>query len=333
MGRTFEVLPGVSGLRYELRAVCSLHSDSLKARARQAGVPFWTTDYHKLIERSDVDVVAVFSPEHLHADHALAAIAAGKHVVCGKPGATTLEEAREIVDQVRRKGVKYLAAYTQRQDQQFLAAKKLVDDGDLGDLIALEGYYLHDMRDTYDRTPWRVQVPQDMMFGGCMHPIDTLRAVGGDVEWVQAYANRGGLTPEYGLADNFFINLQFKSGAIGRVAGLYGIVHPPTPMNQMGLYGTKASLIAEYGPSEMRIVYDKLPGHRPFVTHFSPEPESSLFWYAPNIIRYMRHFQDCLDHDLNPYPGAEENAKSVATGVAAWESIKTGQAVKVCNEF
>ena len=333
MGRTVDVLRNAPGLRYELRAVCSLRPDVLRQRAQQMEVPFWTTDYQELVSRKDVDVVVVYSPDHLHARHALAAIEAGKHVVCGKPGGTTLEEASQLVKQVRRKGVKFLAAYTLRQDQQFLAAKKLLDDGDLGKLIALESHYLHDMRDVYESTPWRLQVPQDMMFGGCMHAIDILRAVGGDVDSVQATANQGHLTPTYPLADNFFINLMFKSGVIGRVSGLYGVVHPPVPMNQIGIYGTRGSLIAEYGPSQMRVVLDKLPGHKPSVSTFAPEPESSKYWYGPNIIRYMRHFQDCLDNDREPFPDVVESAKSAAVGIAAWESIKTGQVVKVVNEF
>ena len=333
MGRTVEVLRRIPDLRYELRAVCSLRADALQQRAQLAGVPFWTTDYQELVSRKDVEVVVVYSPDHLHARHALAAIEAGKHVVCGKPAGTTLEEARELVKQVRRKGVKFLAAYTLRQDQQFLAAKKLLDDGDLGKLIAVESHYLHDMRDVYEATPWRLQAPQDMMFGGCMHAIDILRAVGGDVEWVQAIASQGRLTPAYPIADNFFINMIFTSGVMGRVSGLYGVVHPPVPMNQIGLYGTRGSLIAEYGPSQMRVVFEKLAGHRPFVSLFAPEPESSVHWYGPNIIRYMRHFQDCLDNGRDPFPDVVESAKSAAVGIAAWESIKTGQVAKVINDF
>jgi len=332
-GRTFEVLKGAPGLRYELRAVCALDAEKLRQRAQQAGVPFWTTDYRELISRQDVDVVAVCSPDYLHAEHSLAAIAAGKHVVSSKPNAVTLDEVRELVKQVRLKGVKYLAAYTMRQDQQYLAAREMLDSGDLGRLIAMEGHYLHDMRDTYEATPWRLQVPQDMMFGGCMHIVDILRAVGGDVETVQAFGNQGHLTPAYPIPDNFYINLKFKSGAIGRVSGLYGIIHPPQPMHQFNLYGSKASLVCEFGPSQMRVVFDKFGGHPPFVTSFKPEPEARRFGYGPSIVRYMRHFQDCLDNDREPDPGVVESAKSIATGAAAWESIKTGQVVKVFNDF
>jgi len=333
MGRTLEIVRDAPGLRYELRAVCGQNPDTLRLRAQQAGVPFWTTDYRELVARKDVDVVVVYSPDHLHAQHSLAAIEAGKHVICGKPNATTLVETIELVKQVRQKGVKYLAAYTLRQDQQYFAARKFLDDGDLGELIALESHYVHDMRDVYENTPWRLQAPQDMMYGGCMHAIDILRAFAGDVDWVHANGNQGHLTPTYPIVDNFFINMKFKSGAIGRVSGLYGVVHPPMPMNQIGLYGTRASLISEYGPSQLRVVFDKLAGHPPLVTSFNPEPESRKYWYGPNIVRYLRHFQDCLDTDQEPSPGILESGKSVAVGVAAWESIQTGQVVKVFNDF
>jgi predicted dehydrogenase len=189
------------------------------------------------------------------------------------------------------------------------------------------------MRETYNATPWRLQIPQDMMFGGCMHILDILRALGGDVDTVQAFGNQGHLTSTYPIPDNFYINLTFKSGVIGRVSGLYGIVEPPSAMFQFNLYGSKGSLVSEFGPSQMRVVYDKLGGHTPFVSTFQPEPESRRFHYGPNILRYMRQLQDCLDHDRQPIPDVVENAKSVALGAAAWESIQRGQVVKVCNEF
>ena len=333
MGQTLCVLKDVPDLRFDLRAVCSLNPDRLRQRAQQAGVPFWTTDYRELLARKDVDVVAVFSPDHLHAEHSLAAIKAGKHVVCGKPAGVTLDEVREIVSQVRQKGVKFLAAYTMRQDQMVTAAKKLFDDGDLGQLIALEGHYIHDMRDTYANTPWRLQAPQDMMFGGCMHILDILRFFGGDVEWVQAIANQGHMTPGYPIADNFYINLKFQSGAIGRVSGLYGVVHPPVSMHEFHLYGTKGSLVSELGNMQMRVVLDKIAGHPPMVTNFSQEPESRKYGYGLNMVRYFRQLQDCIDTDREPSPGVIENAKSVAVGAAAWESIHTGQAVQVCQVF
>jgi predicted dehydrogenase len=336
MASTFTLLADVPDLRYRLQAVCTRRKEVLDECMEKFGPAFGTTDYRELVRRDDVDVVCVFSPDHLHAEHCAAALGAGKHVVCTKPMVTALADAQRLVALVRQKKVKFLVGQTMRFDRQFQAARKLFDDGDLGELIALESYYVHDLRPVFASTPWRLTAPQDFMFGGCVHSIDVIRAFGGDIEAVHANAVKGNLTKEYPLADNFFINVKFKSGVIGRVSGLYGIVHPPTPMMQFGIYGTKGSLQAEFTdnePGQVRVVLDKLAGHKPLVSVFEPERDLSAYGHGATVIRYMRHFQQCLDDDLEPSPGVLDGAKSVAAGVAAWESVKTAQAVKVCNEF
>ncbi len=336
MGSTFTLLKDVPDLRFRITAICALPEAVVNKCAEDIGVPFSTTDYKELVAREDVDVVCVFSPDHLHAEHCIGALEQGKHVVCTKPMVTRLEDACRLVALVREKGVKFLVGQTMRYDRQFLNARKLFDNGELGNLIALESFYVHDMRPVYEATPWRKIVPQDLMFGGCVHSIDVLRAFGGEVDSVQAVANQGRLTEGYPIQDNFFLNLKFKSGVIGRVAGLYGIVHPPTPMMQFNIYGTRGSLQSEFTdnePGQVKVVFDNMPGHNPYVAQFEAERDTSAYGHGATVIRYMRHFQHCLDDDLTPEPGVVDGAKSVAVGVAAWESIRTGQAEKVFNEF
>ena len=336
MASTLTLLADEPDLRYVITAVCGLPEAVIENCARDFGVPFWTTDYRQLVARDDVDVVCVFSPDALHAEHCIAALEHGKHVVCTKPMVTRLDDAKRLVRLVHDSKVKFLVGQTMRFDQQFLHAKQYFDDGQLGDLIALESHYVHDIRPVFDFTPWRLTMPQDFMFGGCVHSIDVIRAFGGDIRRVHAIARKGDLTPEYPLEDNFFINVEFRSGAIGRVAGLYGVVHPPMPMYQFGVYGTRGSLQAELTdnePGEIRVVLDANQDHRPIITRFEAERDRSAYGHGATVIRYMRHFQDCLDHDREPSPSVIDGAKSVAVGVAAWESIRTGKVVEVCNEF
>jgi len=336
MASTFTMLKDVEDLRYRVQAICTRRREVLDACLKQFDVPHGTTDFQELVGRDDVDVVCVFSPDHLHAEHCIAALEVGKHVVCTKPMVTSLEDAKALVALVRKTEAKFLVGQTMRFDQQFQTAKELFDHGDLGDPIALESYYVHDIRPVFDITPWRLTAPQDFMFGGCVHSIDAIRAFGGDIDTVHAVAVKGNLTAGYPIEDNFFINLKFKSGVIGRVSGLYGIVHPPTPMMQFGIYGTKGSLQAEFTdnePGEIRVVLDRLAGHKPMVSVFEPERDLSAYGHGATVIRYMRHFQQCLDEDMEPSPSVLDGAKSVAAGVAAWESIKTGQTIRACNEF
>ena len=323
-------------LRYEITAACAARPRPLRECASEFGIPFATADYRELVARKDVDAVCVFSPDHLHADHCRAALESGKHVVCTKPMVTDLEDAKDLVELVSRTGLKFLVGQTMRFDRQFLKAKELQDEGALGDIIALESHYVHDMRPVYEATPWRLQVPQDLMFGGCVHSIDVIRAFGGDCATVHAVAAPDKLTPEYPMANNFFINLAFASGAIGRVSGLYGIVHPPMPMMGFGVFGTRGSLQAEFtdnAPGEIRTVLEGREGRTSETLRFEPETDLSAYGHGATVIRYMRHFQDCLDSDSEPSPSVIDGAKSVAAGAAAWQSIQTGDAVETYAGF
>ncbi len=332
MASTMVLLRDEPDLRYEVTAACASSQATTDAACALHKIPHACVDYRDLVTREDVDVVAVFSPDHLHAEHCRAALENGKHVVCTKPMVTSLEDAQHLVDLARDKKRKFLVGQTMRFDRQFLMAKKHYEDGDLGRLIAIESHYIHDVRPVYEATPWRLEVPQDFMFGGCVHSLDVIRAFAGDIESVHAIANKGGMTEGYPIEDNFFINVRFKSGVIGRVSGLYGVVHPPVPMMQFRLFGDKGSLQADFTdnePGDIRVVKDDDPKHQPVVTDFAPERDLSAYGHGATVIRYMRHFQDCLTSDLDPIPNVLDGANSVAAGAAAWESIKTGRVINV----
>ena len=336
MASTMTLLQEEPDLRYTITAACARRPDVLEQAACQFGIPFWTTDYRELVARDDVDVVCIYSPDALHAESCIAALRNRRHVVCTKPMVTSLEDAKALVDLVRETGVKFLVGQTMRFDRQFLDAKRRLDDGDLGELIALESYYLHDKRHVFEMTPWRLHMPQDFMFGGCVHSIDVIRAFGGDIKRVHAIANKGGLTAAYPMQNNFFLNVEFTSGVIGRGSGLYGSVHPPTPMMQFGIYGSKGSLQGEFTdnePGQIRLVLDKSIEQGVETTLYEAERDLSSYGHGATVIRYMRHFQHCLDNNEEPSPGVLDGAKSVAAGEAAWESVRTGNAVDVFDDF
>jgi len=336
MASTAFLLRDVPDLRYRLVAVCSRRQEVIEALAKKEGIPFATTDYRELVARPDVDVVAIYSPDPLHAEHCIAALEAGKHVVCTKPMVAGLEQAKAVVDAVRKSGKKFLVGQTMRFDRQFATLRKMVDDGDLGGMMAAEAYYIHDLRPVYDFTPWRMQMPQDFMYGGVTHPLDILRCFLGDVEEVHCYASKGRLTPKYPLRNIFYLNLKFANGVIGQVKGLYDVVEPPLPMMQVILYGDGGTAVAEFTdnmPGKLEIVFDKLPVKEPMRMDFEPERDTSVYGHGATVIRYMRHMQECLDKDLEPSPNVIDGARAVAVAAAAWESADTGKAVNVFNDF
>lgn len=336
MGSGMFALNQSAASRMEVRAICSLHADKAQGLAGQWNIPFWTTDYCELIARPDIDVVAIYSPDHLHHEHAMAALQAGKHVLCTKPMTNNLDDARDLVNMVRRTGLKFLVGQTMRYDPQMVAAKRFYDDGDLGSILFAEAHYLHDIRPIFEMTPWRLNAPQDLMFGGVCHPVDVLRWFLGDIDELHAFGSKGDLEPRFPLMDNFSLNVKFRNGTIGRVLGLYGVIEPSEPMMKLVLYGTKMTVTATFSDNlggQLKLVWDKIE-YRPTSTMtFPAEHGIDVYGHTKSILRYMAHLEDCIVQDREPSPSVLDGAKTVSAGAAAWQSIHEDRVVKVFNEF
>ena len=122
------------------------------------------------------------------------------------------------------------------------------------------------------------------------------------------------------------INLRFASGKIGRVATFCGVVHPPTLlMNGLGLYGTLGSIV----DGRMRLDPEGTVPMREYDITF-PHTQRG---HGTEMIVMMEHMVDCITNGAKPWVGVREGARVVATGLACWESMRTGRAVKVRNDF
>src|SRR5215813_13750714 len=117
-----------------VRAVASRSADSAEAFATQWGIPAWHTDYRELVAREDVDLVCVAAPNWLHRDIVVAAAEAGKHVVCEKPLARTLDEDDEMIAACRGAGIKLMYAEELCFAPMYVRAKELADEGALGEV-------------------------------------------------------------------------------------------------------------------------------------------------------------------------------------------------------
>ncbi|MBE5775289.1 MAG: Gfo/Idh/MocA family oxidoreductase [Clostridiales bacterium] len=305
------------------------------------GLDRCTDNFMEMIEDKDLDIIGVFSPDPLHYEHCKAALEAGKHVVCTKPLVANLDHAKELCSLVRKTGLKFMVGQTMRYEAQFAAIRKMYDDGELGDVFMGEAHYVHDMRPLLEATPWRGEMPQDLIYGGLAHPMDAMRWFFGDVEEVHALGNKSGFIKgvitgkEYPWQDNYMVNVKFKNGVIARCLGLYGLVHPPMPMMGINLYGTKGSAVAEFSDFEggkVKATFDKYEIKSPFESIYPPETEGA-FGHGRTALRYMKHFGECLVNDTEPQPSIFEGAKTVAACAAAFESMNTGEIVKVFNEF
>ncbi|MFD2081410.1 Predicted dehydrogenase [Actinopolymorpha cephalotaxi] len=131
----------------DMAAIAGRSEDKVKAAAEKFGWRSYETDWRALVERDDIGLVDVCSPGGNHAEVAIAALAAGKHVLCEKPLANTVEEAREMVkaaEAAAQNGIRSMVGFNYRRVPAAAFARQLVLDGKLGAIRHVRAVYLQD---------------------------------------------------------------------------------------------------------------------------------------------------------------------------------------------
>jgi predicted dehydrogenase len=155
-GRVFD-LP----LAPVLAALCGRDRDRTAAAARRLGWAEVETDWKELVRREDVALVDICTPGDSHAEIAIAALEAGKHVLCEKPLANTVEEAVAMTaaaERARARGVRAMVGFNYRRVPAVVLARQLVADGRLGVINHVRAVYLQDwLADPSFPLTWRLQ--------------------------------------------------------------------------------------------------------------------------------------------------------------------------------
>ncbi|MCC2683760.1 MAG: oxidoreductase [Paenibacillaceae bacterium] len=340
MGRNMLYINEQPGFRSEVRAIIDTNEERLAKTKEEFGIPFAGTEYRDMLKRDDINLVGIFSPDHLHFEQIKDALEAGKHVICTKPMVISLEEAKEVAKLVRKHNRKFLVGQTRRFDKHNQEAKALYDSGKIGRPLLAEASYIHDMRPVFTRSPWRFQVPKDYLFGAACHPIDHLRWYFGDVEEVFAYGSPSTFDLRYPQDKeiNFLLNLKFVSGLIARVMTAVGVCQQPgghhsdiMPTQGTNIFGDRGTITTYHAR------YDE--DGKSVEVHFSRDEDKQDFdgkeyrGHGYAVLKYIREMEDCILNNRKPAVNELDGAKCAAVSEAAWESIRTGRAVKVFNDF
>jgi predicted dehydrogenase len=177
-----------------------------------------TTRYEDLLEAPDVDIVSITTPNHLHADQAVAAARAGKHIVLEKPTGLDAAELIRIRDAVRAAGVRTIVSFELHYNPFLRFARWLRESGRLGTLRFARTQYLSNVTDWYPGWDWvrtRESGRSHLLAAGC-HGVDALRWCSGlEVEEVSAFHTR--FTAGYEWPTSIVVNAKLKGGALGHV--------------------------------------------------------------------------------------------------------------------
>ncbi len=127
-----------------MQAICGRDHDATAAAAAQLGWNSVETDYHDLVKRDDIGLVDVSTPGYTHRDVVMAALEAGKHVLCEKPLANSLQEAEEMLFAARKAGTINMVNFNYRRVPSVQFAKRLIEGGRLGEIRHWRAVYLQD---------------------------------------------------------------------------------------------------------------------------------------------------------------------------------------------
>jgi predicted dehydrogenase len=137
-----KVIPGMrTSPLSRVDGIASRSEDRAASAAKRLGIPKFYGSYEALLADPDIEAVYVPLPNHLHAEWAIAAAAAGKHVLCEKPLAMSSAEARRMIDASETAGVLLMEAFMYRFHPLWIKARQLVADGAIGDLLAVQSFF------------------------------------------------------------------------------------------------------------------------------------------------------------------------------------------------
>ena len=331
---------------YQLDARCEVVAlwdpDVAKTQeqAQRLGVGTATicTSLAEFLSRTDVQAVSVCTPDHLHGEHAHAALQAGKHVLCEKPMTTTRADAAQLVNDVRESGLVFLGGQIVHFSPDYRAMAAAYQAGEIGEAWLVESDYISDMRRYYgptSETPWRTdrRSAQDILLGGGVHSMGILMwAMQTRAKQVFAYANHKA-EPNLPINDCYLVSILFENGTIGKIIAASGNRGAAPTGGRLVIYGTKGTL---WGSKFYQNNFElkKTEVTRDFREEFKEaKPKVQGIRQVQYWAEQCSHFLDCIEGKAQPQTTVEDGARIVAAICAAIESARTGQPVDVDNEF
>lgn len=309
----------------EVRAVCDLDPEIASKVAQAHGIQVWTTDDREIIHRDDLHLISVCSPDPVHREHTVAALNAGKHVLCEKPMALSLDDCRAMIEAADRSNRRLMVGQVCRYAPGFRTAKQIVHSGRIGELFFVESEYAHNYASVPGIGGWRKDpgIGREPVVGGGIHAVDLLRWVAGECIEVSAYSNHKALT-DWPKHDCTIATMKFENSVIGKVLVSIGCVRPYTMRSVF--YGTQGTVICDNTTPHMLLYTNEFPHSKDFTT--IPVSLSSH-----NVGAEINELVDAVLHNRPVPTDGREGARSVATCLAIVESAGKGKAIPVEHGF
>ncbi len=337
-----------------MKTICGRTKAAVTAAAKQYGWESVETDWRTIVQRPDIDIVDISSPGHLHRDQAIAAARAKKHIICEKPLANSLAEARDMLRAVKRAGVAHMVMFNYRRIPAVMLAHEMIRDGELGELYHYRAFYLQDwIVDKRFPLVWRLE--KKFAGSGALgdigsHIIDLAHFLVGQIDEVCSHLKtfvkqrplpgRKSRLGRVTVDDAAAFLARFRSGVVGSFEATRFATGRKN-YHGFEIYGSKGALIFNFEAMNELHFYScaekkERQGFRRILVTEASHPYFSAWWPPGHIIGYehtfvhaIAEFLNCLAAGRPPSPGFEDGVRCQAVLEAVEQSAHARRWVKV----
>lgn len=353
-------------LKPVMKVACDINESVLNKFATKWGWEEIETDWKKVVERDDIDIIDITTPPSIHREIAVAAVKAGKHVFCEKPIALNTDEAQEMYDAAEAAGVVHYLNHEYRRCPAVALARQLIDEGKIGRIFHWRGAYLQSwLTDPNFPLTWHLKketAGSGAQAGINSHSVDLARYLVGDINSVVAMmttfikerplpgaaagtfkpagAIEGGEKGEVTVEDAISMVVEFKNGALGSFEATT-FAPGRKNYNYFEIYGDKGSLLFNLERmNELQFFSTEDPEYaQGFKTILATEPCHPYIdnWWPPGHIIGFEHqfhhgvadFLAAIDKGASVTPNFKDGVEVMKILEAGLAAAETGKKVEL----
>jgi len=305
------------------------HRDKNLPVAAQMGITpehVYTYDnFDTIKDNPEVDVIYIVLPNSMHCEYTIRAAKAGKHVLCEKPMANSVEDCQKMIDACKAANRKLMIAYRMQYEPLTLKLIEMARSADkIGKITKIDALCSADRNNDRYENVWRIQKP--MAGGGALmdmgiYALQSTRYLSGEepveVNTTQYVPPDGGNTgPFRDIEKNIVFDVRYPSGLIATVNSSYTI------------RANRTQLTAEKGDLDLNPLMN-YTGNRAFYTPKGGERQEVQYTWANHFASEMDDFAQCVLQDKKTRTPGEEGLRDMKIITAAYESARTGKPVKL----
>jgi UDP-N-acetyl-2-amino-2-deoxyglucuronate dehydrogenase len=203
----------------KLAAVCDVVAEKATALAEKYKTNAYTSAEEMLTKEKNIDVVSICSPNGLHAQHTIAALRAGFHVLCEKPMALSVQDCGEMIKEAEKANRRLFIVKQNRFNPPVAAVKQIIDEGRLGKIYSAQLNCFWNRNNEYYHNSWKGTMALDggTLYTQFSHFIDLLYWMVGDVKDVHAFTGNFHHKGIIEFEDTGTVSLRFYNGAVGTI--------------------------------------------------------------------------------------------------------------------